>query len=74
MLKTIQIGINTADMPGTLRLYSEALGFRNGGGSAVWGKTIGVQGLGPESRALMWWMIGADDFFQLELFSHSVPA
>lgn len=74
MLKAVQIGLNTADLAGSLRLYSEAFGFRNSGSTAAWGDVIGVQGLGPECHTLVWWMIGADDFFQLELFSHSVPA
>ena len=73
MLKAIQIGLNTSDLAGSLRLYSEAFGFRNSGAQAVWGKTIGIQGLSPESRAIMWWMIGADRFFQLELFHHTAP-
>src|ERR1700744_1152730 len=73
MLKAIQIGLNTSDLAGSLRLYSEAFGFRNSGAQAVWEKTIGIQGLSPESRAIMWWMIGADRFFQLELFHHTSP-
>jgi catechol 2,3-dioxygenase-like lactoylglutathione lyase family enzyme len=73
LLKVIQIGLNSSDLAGSLRLYSEAFGFRNSGAQAVWGKTIGIQGLGPESRAIIWWMVGANDFFQLELFHHSVP-
>lgn len=74
MLQVIQIGLNTSDMAGSLRLYAEAFGFRNGGGQAVWGKTIGVQGLPHDSRALMWWMLSRQSFFQLELFHHTCPA
>ena len=74
MLQAIQIGLNTNDMAGTLRLYSEAFGFRNAGGQAAWGKVIGVQGLPPESRTMMWWMVGIQPFFQFELFTHAVPA
>lgn len=74
MLKVIQIGLNSRDLAGSLRLYSEAFGFRNAGAQAVWGKTLAIQGLGPDSRTLLWWMVGANEFFQLELFHHSVPA
>ncbi|MET0545656.1 MAG: VOC family protein [Caulobacterales bacterium] len=74
MLQTVQIGINTADISGSLRLYSEAFGFRNAGAQAAWGSTIGVQGLGPDNRTLLWWMIGAQPYFQLELFHHATPA
>jgi catechol 2,3-dioxygenase-like lactoylglutathione lyase family enzyme len=74
MLKLMQIGLNSCDLAGSLRLYAEAFGFRNSGAQAVWGRTLAIQGLGPESRTLLWWMVGANEFFQLELFHHSVPA
>jgi len=74
MLSLIQFGLNTTDMAGSLRLYAEAFGFRNAGGQALWGETIRIQGLPPSSRAIMWWLVGAQPFFQLELFQHSRPA
>lgn len=73
MLTCIQFGLNTSDMAATLRLYSEAFGFRNAGGQGIWGNTIGIQGLPPEARATMWWMVGAQPFFQLEIFQHTNP-
>ncbi len=73
MLSIAQFGLNTTDMAASLRLYAEAFGFRNAGGQALWGETIRVQGLPPDSRAIMWWMVGAQPFFQLELFQHSRP-
>ena len=74
MLQAIQLGMNSSDIPGSLRLYSEAFGFRNAGAQGLWGPMIGVQGLDPSSRAIIWWMVGAQNFFQLEFFSHSHPA
>ena len=45
--------------------------FQNGGGNGIWGDTILVQGLPPESRAMIWWMVGAQKFFQLRLLLRS---
>lgn len=73
MLTCIQFGLNTSDMSATLRLYSEAFGFQNAGGQGIWGTVIGIQGLPPESRAVMWWMVGRQPFFQLEIFQHTNP-
>ena len=73
MLKTMQIGMNSLDLPGTLRLYS-ALGFSNAGGQTIWGELIRIQGLPPESRAIIWWMVGRQQSFQLEFFQHSQPS
>jgi hypothetical protein len=73
-LRVIQIGMNTSDMAGTLRLFSEAFGFLNGGAQGMWGSTIGLQGLPPDSRAIMWWMVGGQSFFEVELLQHSRPA
>jgi Glyoxalase/Bleomycin resistance protein/Dioxygenase superfamily len=72
-LQTVQIGINTADMAGSIRLLSEAFGFANAGGQLLWGEIITIQGLTPDSRALMWWLVGRQKFFQLELFHHTRP-
>ncbi len=73
MLNCIQFGLNSTDMAATLRFYSEAFGFRNAGGQGIWGETIKIQGLSPDSRATMWWMIGEQPFFQFEIFQHSKP-
>lgn len=73
MLTCIQFGLNTTDMAGTLRFYSDAFGFRNAGGQGIWGETIKIQGLSPDSRAMMWWMVGIQPFFQLEIFQHTRP-
>jgi len=74
MLRAVQIGMNTSDLASSLRLYSEAFGFRNAGSQVLWGDAIRVQGLDPRSLAMIWWLIGRQKFFQLELFHHSEPA
>jgi catechol 2,3-dioxygenase-like lactoylglutathione lyase family enzyme len=68
-----QVALNTNDMPGTLRLYSELFGFLDGGGHGSWGGVAKVQGLQPNAYWLTWWMVGAREFFQLEVFQHQEP-
>jgi catechol 2,3-dioxygenase-like lactoylglutathione lyase family enzyme len=72
-LGVVQIGLNTIDLPATIRLYSELCGFANGGANAFWGPPSAIQGLGPETRGILWWLVGRQKFFQLELFQHTVP-
>lgn len=73
-LKLIQIGMNTADMPATLELFSEAFGFKNAGSQVILGSLIQIQGLDTSSHALMWWLVGAQPRLQLEFFHHTKPA
>jgi catechol 2,3-dioxygenase-like lactoylglutathione lyase family enzyme len=68
-----QVALNTADITATLRLYSELFGFENGGGGVAWGDIARVQGLEPDAYWMRWWMVGAQPFFQLELFHHGHP-
>lgn len=71
-MQICQLGLNTADMPGALQLYS-ALGFGNAGSQCLWGDTVKVQGLSEQDRAIVWWMVGPQSFFQLEFFQHTSP-
>ena len=73
-MEFVQVGLNTSDLAGSLRLYSEAFGFENAGGQGLWGETIRTQGLGSDCRAMMWWVVGSQEFFQLEFFNHTQPA
>jgi catechol 2,3-dioxygenase-like lactoylglutathione lyase family enzyme len=73
-LDVLQIGANSSDLPATVRLFAEAFGFRNAGANMLWGRSLGVQGLPPDGRAILWWMVGAQPFFQLEFFHHTSPA
>jgi catechol 2,3-dioxygenase-like lactoylglutathione lyase family enzyme len=72
-LQLTQLALNTVDLSATLRLYWELFGFSNAGGSAFWGELARVQGLEPDAHCIMWWMVGAQPFFQLELFHHTEP-
>jgi catechol 2,3-dioxygenase-like lactoylglutathione lyase family enzyme len=72
-VKVIQIAMNTADLAGSLALYSELFGFVNAGATAIWGDTMRIQGLAPDSHAVVWWMVGGAPFYQLEFFSHGRP-
>jgi hypothetical protein len=69
----VQIGMNTINLSGSLRLFSEVFGFSNAGSNALWGDTILVQGLTARDHAIIWWLIGPAPFFQLELFNHGHP-
>ena len=69
-----QIGMNSNDLAASLRLYSQLFGFSNAGGAPAWGDNLQVQGLGTNAHMMMWWMVGADPFFQLEFFTHGEPA
>lgn len=73
-LKLIQIGMNTADMPASLELFSEAFGFQNAGGQLILGSLIQIQGLDTSAHAQMWWLVGAQPRLQLEFFYHTKPA
>lgn len=73
-LKLIQIGMNTADLPATLELFTEAFGFQNAGSQVILGSLIQIQGLDTSSHALMWWLVGAQPRLQLEFFYHTKPA
>jgi catechol 2,3-dioxygenase-like lactoylglutathione lyase family enzyme len=72
-ISIVQIGLNTSDLAGSLRFYHELFGFENAGGNAIWGDIMRIQGLQPDARSLMWWMVGGVPFFQLEFFHHSKP-
>ena len=69
-----QVAVNTCDLPGSLRLFHEMFGLRNAGASCLWGDIMRVQGLAPDARGLIWWMVGGAPFFQLEIFQHTRPA
>lgn len=73
-LKLIQIGMNTADLPATLELFTEAFAFKNAGSQVILGSLIQIQGLDTSSHALMWWLVGAQPRLQLEFFYHTNPA
>jgi catechol 2,3-dioxygenase-like lactoylglutathione lyase family enzyme len=68
-----QVALCTADLPASVRLYAEALGFRPAGGRVIWGPTVArIQGF-EDTAFTLWWLVGDQDFFQLELFAHTLP-
>jgi catechol 2,3-dioxygenase-like lactoylglutathione lyase family enzyme len=71
MLHCFQIALVSTDLPASLRFYAEGLGYKSGGGTASWESRI--QNLGPGARHIMWWMVGEQPFFQLELFNYTHP-
>ena len=72
-LKAVQIGLNSSDLPGSLRLYNE-LGFRNAGGHMIWGGPMAIQGLPPSARGQLYWLVGRQERVQLEFFHLTNPA
>ncbi|MCW2525166.1 MAG: hypothetical protein JWM76_26 [Pseudonocardiales bacterium] len=76
-LTICQIALCTLDLPATARTLTDGLGFAAAGGRQVWGERLGlVQSLptGAASACSVWWLVGRQQFLQLELFHHTVPA
>ncbi|WP_187369093.1 VOC family protein [Baekduia soli] len=73
--QVVQLALCTSDPIATVRRYTEALGFADAGGNLFWGERISVlQDLDePDAACLVWWLVGRQDFVQLELFQHSRP-
>ncbi|MBN9622006.1 MAG: VOC family protein [Actinobacteria bacterium] len=64
----------TSNLPRSVQLYSEALGFRDAGGGAFFGELLGcIQQLGDDAAAVLWWLVGGQERFQIELFAHTDP-
>lgn len=72
-LSLCQVALCSSSPSGSLRLFTEAFGFSNAGSSAAWGDVLAMQGLPEETHAIIWWMVGSQDFFQLEIFHHGYP-
>lgn len=72
-LKLVQLALTTRDLPAALRFHAEIFGFSNAGGIPIWGSPMRLQGLDSSARAMMWWLLDGQDFFQIELFAHSEP-
>lgn len=73
-LSAIQIGMNSVDIAGSLRFFSEVFGYQNAGGRFIWGDTMKIQGLDSSARGMLWCLLGATKLVQLELFHHTMPA
>lgn len=71
-----QIALCSADVPRSMRVLSEAFGFAQSGSRGLWGENIGrVQGLptAGDTTATVSWLVGRQDFVQIELFHHTNP-
>ena len=69
-----QVAWAVRDLPRACRFYAEAIGFRRAGGRVLWGPGLArIQELGGDAAATVWWLVGSQDFVQLELFQHTLP-
>lgn len=71
-----QVAMCTNDIPRTIRTYVEVLGFSNAGGRPRWGEYVSkVQefDVGDDASCMMWWLVGEQEFVQIELFHHTSP-
>lgn len=72
--QVVQIALVSADLPGTVRRYTEVFGFADAGGRALWGPWLArIQDLGADACAMLWWMVGRQDLVQLEVFAYTDP-
>ena len=72
-----QIALCSNSIPDTTRVLSKAFGFAVAGGRPLWGERLArIQGLptGAATAVSLWWLVGRQDFMQLELFTHTTPA
>ena len=71
-----QIALCTNSIPETTRILSTALGFASAGGRQLWGERLArIQGLptAAASALSVWWLVGRQEFMQIELFTHTTP-
>jgi catechol 2,3-dioxygenase-like lactoylglutathione lyase family enzyme len=70
----MQIAMVSADLPATVRRYTEVFGFADAGGRTFWGSWLArIQGLGADAATVLWWMVGRQDLVQLEVFGYTHP-
>lgn len=71
----VQVALCVDDVSEAVRLYVDGLGFADAGGKAIWGERVArMQAVGDDVSFVFWWLTGRQDFVQLELFRHTVPA
>jgi catechol 2,3-dioxygenase-like lactoylglutathione lyase family enzyme len=71
-----QVAMCTQDLPATINTYVTVFGFASSGGRMLWGERIAlIQGLptGADTTASLWWLVGSQDYMQLEFFTHTRP-
>ena len=73
-MQLCQIALCTSDVPRSVRLLTEGLGFAEAGTRVLWGERIAqIQELGDDTAFTISWLVGRQDMVQLELFHHTVP-
>jgi catechol 2,3-dioxygenase-like lactoylglutathione lyase family enzyme len=71
----MQVAMVSADLPATVRRYTEVFGFADAGGRTFWGPWLArIQSLGADAATVLWWMVGRQDLVQLEVFGYTHPA
>ncbi|MTD57580.1 VOC family protein [Amycolatopsis pithecellobii] len=76
MAGLVQVAVCTANMPRTIRTLVEVFGFTSAGGRPRWGEFAArLQQLpsGDDTAVMLWWMLGRQEFAQIELFHHYNP-
>lgn len=64
----------TDDLPASVALYRDVFGFADAGGDVLSGPQLAsTQGLGDDASCILWWMVGRQEFTQLEFFTHTLP-
>lgn len=72
--RVMQIAMVSADLPATVRRYTEVFGFADAGGRTFWGPWLArIQSLGDDAATVLWWMVGRQDLVQLEVFGYTHP-
>ena len=75
MARIAQVGMCAADLPRTVRRFVEVFGFQDAGGRMIWGGRLAkIQDLGEDMSGCLWWLVGGQEFINLELFHHSSPS
>jgi catechol 2,3-dioxygenase-like lactoylglutathione lyase family enzyme len=73
-MQLCQIALCTSDVPRSVRLLTEGMGFAEAGTRVLWGERIAqIQALGDDTAFTISWLVGRQDMVQLELFHHTVP-
>ena len=72
--RIVQVALCTTDLSRSVRRYIEVFGFEDAGGRMLWGeRSARIQELGNDMTGSLWWLVGGQEFLQLELYHHSDP-
>jgi catechol 2,3-dioxygenase-like lactoylglutathione lyase family enzyme len=69
-----QIALCTTNIPASVSFFSSVFGFADAGGTVASGELVArLHELEGETACIAWWMVGRQDFVQLELIHHTNP-